>query len=512
MERLAEPYGDIGSSMRGDTGRLGVEREGLRGLRATIESAPVGIAHFDVDGQFLLVNAQLCSILDFTREELLSRTFQEITFPDDLAACVARNAEIAAGTRPSYTLDKRFVRRDGSAVWVRVSVSAVREDDDSLAFFVGIAEDITAERASEQKFSVLANGIPQMAWIADNEGRRSWYNERWYEFTGLSFEELRDYGWHQLHHPDHFERVRAGQLASFARGEIWEDTFPLRRKDGVYRWFLSRAMPVHDDSGRITHWLGTNTDITELRSARLQAERAVKLRDEMVAVVAHDLRNPLQTIAMAAAALDRAGISEESRARLFAMVHRTTRSMDRLLDDLLDISRMEVGNFAVARKPVDVEVLLAETCEQFGERARERGIEVRCDIEPRLPAVSGDRDRLAQVLSNLLGNSLKFTPLGGHILLQARLLPEGIELAVRDDGPGVAAEDLPHVFDRFWRADTTAKMGAGLGLAIAKGIVEAHGGSIRADSVPGRGMTVRLVIPLGDADRSTSDAPPAARL
>jgi PAS domain S-box-containing protein len=495
MEQLAGLTGDLGVPTRATLQPVRMDREGLSGLRATIDAAPIGIAHFDLDGRFMLVNAELCRILGFTRDELLARTFQEITFPDDLAACIVLTERLTSGAIPSYAIDKRFVRRDGAAVWSRVSVSAVRDADASVAFFVGVAEDLTAERASEQKFSVLANGISQMAWISDGEGRRSWYNERWYEFTGLSFEELRGHGWHQMHHPDHFERVRDGQLACFAAGEIWEDTVPLRRKDGIYRWFLSRAMPVRDDAGRIAHWFGTNTDITELRSARLQAERAVKLRDEMVAIVAHDLRNPLQTIAVAAAALERLTLTGEARSRLLAMLHRTTRSMDRLLSDLLDISGMEAGSFAITRAPVDLHALLAESCEQFAERARERGIELTCHVDAELPPVSGDRDRLAQVLSNLLGNSLKFTPVGGHISLSATRLASGVEVAVVDDGPGVAAEELPRVFDRFWRADAAAKTGAGLGLAIAKGIMDAHGGSISAESVPGRGMTMRLLIP-----------------
>src|SRR5919109_960323 len=147
----------------------------------------------------------------------------------------------------------------------------------SLRHAMELARSAAAQRRAEDKlrtqealFRTLANSIPQMAWISDDHGRRSWYNERWYAFTGMTVEESRDLGWQRLHHPDHLERVRAGQLAAFERGEAWEDTFPLRRWDGTYRWFLARAVPVRNQGDSITHWVGTLTDITE----RLEMEQA----------------------------------------------------------------------------------------------------------------------------------------------------------------------------------------------------------------------------------------------
>jgi PAS domain S-box-containing protein len=130
-------------------------------------------------------------------------------------------------------------------------------------------------RAQEARFRALVNCIPQMAWIADHQGRRLWYNDRWYEFTSMTCEEARDLGWQRVHHPDHLDRVRAGQLAAFERGAEWEDTFPLRRHDGTYRW-LSRAVLIRDHDGRLMHWFGTHTDFTE----RLEAEQALRASEE----------------------------------------------------------------------------------------------------------------------------------------------------------------------------------------------------------------------------------------
>jgi PAS domain S-box-containing protein len=493
------------------------EREDVRGLRATIDLAPIGIAHFAPDGRFLLVNAQLCEMLGCASEELLRKTFQEITFPDDLDACVALNREIADGKRASYGLEKRFVRGDGSFVWARVNVSAARDAQGDIAFFIGVAADTTeqhaadaARRESEQQFRTLANAISQMAWISDAQGRRTWFNDRWYEYTGFSFPEVAGFGWHRVHHPAYVADVLERQQESLARGDPWEDTFPLRGRDGSFRWFLTRAVPLRDASGTIVQWFGTNTDITERRTAEVERERILELervardkaerasltRDEMVAIVAHDLRNPVHTIAMAAATLQMP-VAPEQASRLTKMIQRTAGGMETLLNDLLDISRIEARTFAVARSPVDVHALLADAREAFESHAAQRHVILEAFPPPAPLCVMGDPARLGQVLSNLLGNALKHAPADSRIALEARVADKWVEFRVQDHGRGVPADHLLHIFDRFWQADRTARTGAGLGLPIAKGIVEAHGGRIWAQSAPGQGMTVRFTLPLG---------------
>lgn len=372
-----------------------IERARARGLRATIDLAPIGIAHFDLNGRFLLVNDRLCEVVGHAREDLLTRTFQEITFGGDLAACIALNSQLSAGNTSSYCQEKRFVRRDGSTVWSRVTVSAVRDAKGRVGFFVGIAEDISHFKQAE------------------------------------------------------IERERL---------------------------------------------LGLERD------ARAQAERATQLRDEMLAVVAHDLRNPLHTIAVGLETMLKLQPPDDERAaRQLVVMQRTVRSMNRMILDLLDVTRIEGGNFALAQEHVQVQPLLNEVLELFEAPARERGISLTCNAPQGAPCVIGERDRLVQVLSNLIGNAVKFTPPCGQISVRVRLLEEGLHVSVEDTGPGIPSENLPQLFDRFWQADRTGRVGTGLGLCIAKAIVEAHGGHIWAESVLGRGTTFHFTVPCAPA-------------
>jgi signal transduction histidine kinase len=233
-------------------------------------------------------------------------------------------------------------------------------------------------------------------------------------------------------------------------------------------------------------------------NARLLAEarHAAHVRDEVLSIVAHDLRNPLATVATAAAVLTRIPDQPERSRRLLASVQSSVERAERLIGDLLDVGAIEAGRLSVRHEPLDVADVVLGACESFRTRAQEQGQTLTCDTEEDLPAVCGDADRLHQMLGNLLGNAIKFTQAGGHVRVRATRMGEAIHLTVADDGPGIPEADLPHLFERFWQATRTRKGGAGLGLAIVKGIVEAHGGSISAASQSGAGATFTITLPL----------------
>jgi signal transduction histidine kinase len=226
------------------------------------------------------------------------------------------------------------------------------------------------------------------------------------------------------------------------------------------------------------------------------ATRATRARDEVLGVVAHDLRNPLATVKMCAGAL--AASPEPAQvAELTDVIRRSTEWMEHIIRDLLDVTAIEAGRLSVARAPLPLEDLLDAARAVYAPLAAERGLafEARC-AEP-LDPLDADADRLLQAVGNLVGNAVKFTPAGGRVTLTASRAADGraTRLEVADTGPGIAAAHLPNVFDRFWQARETRRAGAGLGLAIARGIAEAHGGTIGVDSAPGAGARFFIDIP-----------------
>jgi signal transduction histidine kinase len=246
---------------------------------------------------------------------------------------------------------------------------------------------------------------------------------------------------------------------------------------------------------------------SSVENARLfhQAQQATRARDELLAVVAHDLRNPLNTICLAADSLleELNEATAPGRYRQVAIVRRSADRMNQLIQDLLEVNRLESGRFVLEARPCPAEAIVREALEMLRPLATANGIELHSELNAALPRVQADFARVQQVISNLVGNAIKFTPRGGHISIRAVPLEHEVRLEVVDNGAGIPAEHLPHIFGRFWQADRRDKRGIGLGLAIAKGIVEAHGGRIWVESREGSGSTFYFTLPLADAAVST---------
>ncbi len=241
-------------------------------------------------------------------------------------------------------------------------------------------------------------------------------------------------------------------------------------------------------------------------TARERAERAVRERDEVIAIVAHDLKNPLHTIGITLSVLDDLPLSEEERRERRKIIRRTVERMDRLISGLLDMKRIEAGQpLAVALRPTEVDALVGEACELFRPQVEEKKISLECEIPEDCPPVMADHDRILQVFWNLIGNAVKFTPEGGRIRVGCGVHGDAIRFSVSDSGPGIRAEHLKRLFDPFWQEKRTARLGTGLGLPIAKGIVEAHGGTIEVESRPGEGMTFSFTLPMQERRESDPD-------
>jgi PAS domain S-box-containing protein len=274
---------------------------------------------------------------------------------------------------------------------------------------------------------------------------------------------------------------------------------------GVLRHWLEHFIPLRDPAGNVFGISIVAEEVTEQkqaaeRAARLHAatKRALAQRDEVLAIVSHDLRNPLSTISMAGQLLVEPGLPEERREVQAEVIRRCVHGMSRLMQDLLDVARIEGGGLGILREPIDAGALVSEATDRHRALVEARGLQFATGVTM-TRQISADRERLLQVLANLVTNAVEHTPAGGSIRIEAQDCDGGVCFAVSDTGAGVLPEHLPHVFDRFWQASRLRRAGAGLGLAIARGIVEAHGGQMRVESAgEGRGTTFRFTIPSAD--------------
>ncbi|HEX6307195.1 MAG TPA: ATP-binding protein [Longimicrobiales bacterium] len=240
----------------------------------------------------------------------------------------------------------------------------------------------------------------------------------------------------------------------------------------------------------------------ELQRSKQRAEAATRARDEVLAAVSHDLKNPLGTIFTSSSLLLDTPLPPEAQQRQLEIIRRTAQRMDRLIMDLLDVSRMEAGRFSIEPKPEGLRSILAEVREQFGAMAAARNITLDVAAPAQDATLQADRGRVLQVMSNLIGNALKFTPRSGRITVSTGAGNGTVRFTVADTGPGIPEQDLPRIFDRFWHSGEGG--GSGLGLAIAQGIVHAHGGRIWVESSSG-GAHFHFTIPIDTAAHALAE-------
>ncbi|MGN6109578.1 MAG: ATP-binding protein [Kofleriaceae bacterium] len=375
-----------------------------RRFRTTFAQAYVGIAHVSTDGAWLRLNPRYCEILGYTEWELMRLDYAAIAHPDDAEADIEAARRLVTGELKVHAVEKRFLRRDGSVVWVASTSSLVRDPEANEAYFVSIIEDISQRRAMEDALRTSRQRLQDLL--------------------------ARD---HQL---------------------------------------LSRE-----------------------RKAHRAADRSLRLRERVLAIVSHDLRNPLGAIRLAAAMQLHGHLPEAELHRHAELIDRSAMRMERMISDLLDMASIEAGRLSLDLGPHDGRSLLAEALEGHQATATQRSIELvnAGELEP--VAVWCDHDRILQVLGNLIGNALKFCRAGDRIELAAIVVDDEIVFSVADTGPGIPPGELDQVFDPYWSSRRDSEKGVGLGLSISKGIVEAHGGRIGVRDNPPHGALFWFAIP-----------------
>jgi PAS domain S-box-containing protein len=351
---------------------------------------------------------------------------------------------------------------------------------------------------SEARFRALAEDMSHLVWETDPAGRSTYQNTKWRGFTGLEGAVSRE-NWASLIHPQDVDGVMAIWTQSLETGDDYNTFCRLRRaSDGEYRWFQIKAAPVRNHIGRIIRWVGTCTDVHEQRKAEEALVQADKRKDEFLAMLGHELRNPLGAIRHAVRISEDALDDPASRQWASGVIDRQTAQLARMVDDLLDVERINRGRIELRLEPLDLATVLARAVEAVRPTIDQKRQSFSSQVPEGGLCICGDAARMEQIFVNLLSNAVKYTPENGSIQLDAH--PENAEavVSVIDNGVGIPPDLLPHVFDLFTQGKMSldrAQGGLGIGLTVVRSLTEMHGGRVAAESggkLNGSAFTVRL--------------------
>jgi len=526
-------------------------QESEQSLRAAVISSESGTWRVDLKTWTYTRDAGVNHLLgldtDATTQPL--EEFFLLVHPDDRQALRESVARATGSERAPYDEEFRVVRPDGSILWLRGRGRVLEDAEGQAAYFTGIVTNITERKRREERLRLLAEAgavlassldfeatlsnvakmaVPGLAdWCAvsmlqDGElrplavfhvdpARQEALRElgRWWSRasslhgsthvarTGepaVMFEVPREMTAVNADGPEHLALLRMLDTASYM-------AVPIRmgqRIFGVLSFGMSGATRrfTPEDVTVATDLAWRAASAIEHASLYADAQRSTRTREEILAIVSHDLRNPLTSILTGAGMLLRDASAGRAVLKRAEMIQRAAQRMNNLIEDLVDFGRIQSGQLKIEPTIVEPEALLQETVDAFEEIARERSVTLRIDMADPMPRVRCDPKRVLQVLSNLVGNAVKLVPAAGAVALRARAMGEQVVLSVSDNGPGISQDDLPHVFDRYWRGKNTKYKGSGLGLSIAKAIVDAHGGHIWAESEVGVGTTFSFSLPV----------------
>jgi len=631
------------------------ERDTLRQtshLEAMFGQASLGISRLSLDGRLLRMNRRMADIVGRSIDDCAGLTCEQITHPDDWPSHARLMAQVGSGALKEIAIDKRYLRPDGTSVWVHVSMAPLLDPDGRPEELIAIVEDIAERheaehllRASENRYRSLVDASTAIVWTADADGNFTDGQEAWQRSTGQDPARYADWGWAAAIHPDDRERVQALWREAVAHGtpvdtevRIWNA--PTRS----YRWYSSRAVPRRGAEGIVEEWVGACTDIHERRLAEIQlreseerarlaldigrlgtltwvpddddvqadarcreicglpsgavlgltdlearihpgdradvlsglrrsaseelpfadefrfvhadgsvhwvvtrgdvvtrpgdttvpvkvlllsmmdvterrvAEEGLKQadreKDDFLALLAHELRNPLAPIRTAVQLLKMRQQPDSEGQRLHAVIDRQVQHLVRMVDDLLDVSRVMRGKVELRREPIDITNAIAIATETSRPLIDAQRQQLRLELPSYAVTVHGDAVRLSQVIANLLNNASKYSSAGATIQLTASLTNGEVTIEVKDTGAGIPPEMLPRVFEPFVQADRSlerSRGGLGIGLTLVKRIVELHHGhvSVRSGGLgQGSTFTIRLPAYVGTATAAAPAEPP----
>ena len=495
-------------------------RESEARFRSIFEGAGIGMALSIPEGTILVANPALERLLGYAPGELEGVRVVDITYPEDLELQAEHLQRMRRSELDAYQFEKRFVRKDGGIVWGLLNATAVKNERGVIQAVIGQVQDITARkeaeaalREREARFRALVQNDPDVIAVVDEAMQVIYVSPSAELVSGIPIDEMLGPMETSLQfvHPEDQERV----LALFAEVDdqpraVASVEARIKHAALGWRWFQITIMNLLQDPS-VRGYLFNLRDITESKLAELASEAALQAQQEAIAglerlnqsksrflsTISHEFRTPLTAI-IGYSELLAGHASDPTIIEDAAVIHREASRLNRLVDDVLLVDRMDDEQMSVKMTTVDCNTLARDVVETFWPLTNRHQFSL--VLDPSLASVDGDPDRLSQALTNLVSNAVKYSPAGGTVTIVTCNEGDNVVISVRDEGIGVARDDLARIFDRFERVETGIAgriAGTGLGLSIAQEIAMLHGGRLWAESKPRRGSTFHLVIPAG---------------
>ncbi|WP_244944969.1 PAS domain-containing protein [Nostoc sphaeroides] len=498
-------------------------------LKLAYKATRSGVWDWDITHNIAHVSEEYCNLLGFdpTTQEISFEEWLSRLHPDDRTFASEVVSRTIEEQQEYYETDYRILHPNGIR-WLAARAKVFYDAAGNGVRMLGNVQDITDRkqveeelRQSEERYRYLAEAIPQLVWTCNASGSCDYANQRLCDYTGLTFEQILGHGWISAVHPEDRQTAQSMWNNAVDCGSSYRHEYRFKRAaDSSYRWHLVLGLPLKDQQGQVVKWFGTCTDIHDQKelevernrllaqeqAARAEAERANRIKDEFLAVLSHELRSPLNPILGWTKLLQTRKFNETKTAEALATIERNAKLQTQLIDDLLDVAKILRGKLSIQATPVNLASVIESAIDTVTTAAVAKSILLH-PVLPNIGQVSGDSNRLQQIIWNLLSNAIKFTPNGGRVEIRLERVDQQTQIIVSDTGKGINHEFLPYIFESFRQEDVSVTRkygGLGLGLAIVRQLVEAHGGTIAADS-PGEGLgaTFTVQLPLLNVEPET---------
>ncbi|MDQ3191941.1 MAG: PAS domain-containing sensor histidine kinase [Bacteroidota bacterium] len=420
----------------------------------------------------------------------------ELIHPDDYYRITGGITSTMESGKDQWSDDFRFLKADGLYAFVLGRAYVLYDENGKPIRIVGSMIDVSEIKIAQdqiiqsaERTRLIAELMPQKVWTADLKGNMNYLNPRWMEYTGLSFDELKNWGWQKvIHREDLFETTRLWKHA-IETGQDFQIEHKILCHNGEYHWHLTRGIACRDSNGEIINWVGTNTDIHE----KIVSEER---KDEFIGVASHELKTPLTSLKAYTQLLEMT-IEEENIKDSKTYIKKTNtfiNRLDELISDLLDISKIQAGKLQYNMSHFDFDELVKESIECIKQTHKTHKTNLKGKANT---IINADKARLEQVFTNFLSNAIKYSPKSDQVDVDILMDKDGITVAVKDFGIGIPVEKAKHVFQRFYRVEGMSHkfQGLGLGLYISAQIIERHGGRYWVESEEGKGSTFWFFLP-----------------